>query len=205
MEEVKKVFNRFDTNHDGKISSTELISIMKSLGSDTSEDEVKQMMTKIDTDNDGYITLEEFAGFCKDDTADDGGMKELHEAFELYDLNNNGLISSTELHQILTRWCSPPLSCQKPYHHAWWWVTLRTTREKWDRGAGSPPIKTSLRVNEQNSPCDAADLAAVCIASWLNPCDTMFIAFLLLHNVAKRGRRSNATKQNHNQGSTFSF
>ena len=61
------------------------------------------MMTKIDTDNDEFITLEEFAGFCKDDTADDGGMKELHEAFELYDLNNNGLISSTELHQILTR------------------------------------------------------------------------------------------------------
>ncbi|GKE16826.1 zinc finger BED domain-containing protein RICESLEEPER 2, partial [Tanacetum coccineum] len=40
--------------------------------------------------------------FCKGDD-DDGEMKELHEAFELYDLNKNGLISSTKLHQILTR------------------------------------------------------------------------------------------------------
>ncbi|GKB15945.1 calcium-binding allergen Ole e 8-like protein [Tanacetum coccineum] len=104
MEEVKKVFNRFDTNHDGKISSSELISIMKTLGSNTSDEQVKQMMTKVDTDNDGFINLEEFAGFCKgDDDVDDGGLKELHEAFDLYDLNKNGLISSTELHQILTR------------------------------------------------------------------------------------------------------
>nr|GFA47113.1 calcium-binding allergen Ole e 8-like [Tanacetum cinerariifolium] len=55
------------------------------------------MMTKIDTDNDGFINLEEFAGFCKVDD-DDGEI-----AFEHYDLNKNGLISSIELHQILTR------------------------------------------------------------------------------------------------------
>ncbi|KAI3686670.1 hypothetical protein L1987_80353 [Smallanthus sonchifolius] len=30
-------------------------------------------------------------------------MKELQDAFELYDLNKNGLISVTELHQILKR------------------------------------------------------------------------------------------------------
>nr|GEU46415.1 O-acyltransferase WSD1-like [Tanacetum cinerariifolium] len=55
------------------------------------------MMTKIDTDHDGFINLEEFAGFCKGDD-DDGEI-----AFELYDLNKNGLISSTKLLQILTR------------------------------------------------------------------------------------------------------
>ncbi|KAL4558244.1 hypothetical protein LXL04_036442 [Taraxacum kok-saghyz] len=55
-------------------------------------------------DCDGFINLEEFAGFCKENTGDqDGEMNELYAAFELYDLNKNRLISSTELHQILTR------------------------------------------------------------------------------------------------------
>ncbi|THG11474.1 calcium-binding allergen Ole e 8-like [Camellia sinensis] len=101
MEEVRKVFNRFDTNGDGKISLTELVHVMKALGSDTSEDEVKRMMEEIDTDRDGFISLDEFANFYRSSSA--GGAQELKEAFDLYDLNKNGLISSTELHQILNR------------------------------------------------------------------------------------------------------
>lgn len=103
-DEIKKVFNRFDANGDGKISVSELINVMKALGSETSVEEVNQMMTKIDTDGDGFINLDEFAGFCKENSGDvEEGMKELHEAFDHYDLNKNGLISSSELHQILNR------------------------------------------------------------------------------------------------------
>ncbi|KAI8019958.1 hypothetical protein LOK49_LG04G01668 [Camellia lanceoleosa] len=101
MEEVRKVFNRFDTNSDGKISLTELVHVMKALGSDTSEVDVKRMMEEIDTDHDGFISLDEFANFYRSSSA--GGAQELKEAFDLYDLNKNGLISSTELHQILNR------------------------------------------------------------------------------------------------------
>ncbi|KAL4569392.1 hypothetical protein LXL04_025028 [Taraxacum kok-saghyz] len=104
IDDVKKIFTRFDTNGDGQISSEELVHVMKALGSDISAEEVKEVMTKIDTDCDGFINLEEFAGFCKENAGNqDEGLNELQEAFELYDLNKNGLISSTELHQILTR------------------------------------------------------------------------------------------------------
>ncbi|KAM7471086.1 hypothetical protein LguiA_009269 [Lonicera macranthoides] len=103
-EEMKKVFNKFDSNGDGKISATELVEVLKSLGSDTSVDEVNRMMDEMDTDRDGFINLEEFTGFCKAGSAyGDGGETELKEAFHLYDQDNDGKISVEELHKILTR------------------------------------------------------------------------------------------------------
>ncbi|XP_052176156.1 probable calcium-binding protein CML27 [Diospyros lotus] len=103
MEELRNVFKRFDANGDGKISVTELVQVMDALGSNTSESEVKRMMEEIDTDRDGFINLDEFASFCKSAGHGDDGVRELKEAFELYDQNKNGLISATELHQILNR------------------------------------------------------------------------------------------------------
>lgn len=110
--EVEKVFQRFDTNHDGKISGEELGGVIRALGSDTSSDEVKRMMEEIDTDKDGFISLQEFAAFCKGDSiyggadasgAGDFGAKELRDAFDLYDQDHDGVISVKELHQILNR------------------------------------------------------------------------------------------------------
>ncbi|KAK2969369.1 hypothetical protein RJ640_000641 [Escallonia rubra] len=106
IDEVKRVFERFDANGDGKISASELAGVMKTLGSDTSKEEISRMMEEFDTDHDGFINLEEFAGICKvggGGTADDGGLKELHDAFELYDQDKDGRISAAELYQILSR------------------------------------------------------------------------------------------------------
>lgn len=106
MGELKEVFNRFDTNGDGKISFTELVDVMKALGSESStDDDVKKMMDEIDTDRDGFISLPEFADFYSKGSANgsDAAAAELKEAFEMYDQNKNGLISAAELHQILSR------------------------------------------------------------------------------------------------------
>ncbi|XP_043693982.1 probable calcium-binding protein CML18 [Telopea speciosissima] len=105
MEELEKVFKRFDANGDGKISSTELGNVLNALGSETSPDEIKRMMAEIDTDGDGFIDLKEFADFHRGgkngDSNTAGGMKELKDAFNMYDRDKNGLISVTELHMVL--------------------------------------------------------------------------------------------------------
>ncbi|XP_043725588.1 probable calcium-binding protein CML23 [Telopea speciosissima] len=106
MEEIRKVFKRFDANGDDKLSSTELGNVLNALGSETSPDEIKRMMVEIDTDGDGFIDLQEFADFHRGvnngdarSTAD--GIRELKDAFNLFDRDKNGLISVTELHMIL--------------------------------------------------------------------------------------------------------
>ncbi|KAI3921780.1 hypothetical protein MKX01_005469 [Papaver californicum] len=68
MEEVEGVFKRFDANGDGKISSTELSEVLKTLGSETSPEKLKEMMDEIDTDGDGFIDLKEFVDYHRGTT-----------------------------------------------------------------------------------------------------------------------------------------
>lgn len=103
-EEVKKVFSRFDSNGDGRIDSSELASVLNALGSNSSQPEVDKMMEEMDSDRDGFVNIQEFADFCaKKVEGDESGVKELRDAFDMYDANKNGLISADELHQVLIR------------------------------------------------------------------------------------------------------
>ncbi|XP_052196105.1 probable calcium-binding protein CML23 [Diospyros lotus] len=103
MDEVAKVFNRFDANGDGKISAAEMTAVLGALGSGMSAEEVRGVMAEIDRDGDGFVDLREFADFhSKALECDDGSAnKELRDAFDVYDRDGNGLISATELHTVL--------------------------------------------------------------------------------------------------------
>lgn len=107
MDEVQKVFNKFDTNGDGKISVSELRSVFKALGVDvgTSSGDLTNAVTEIDKDGDGAIGLEEFADFHRGGGGSSGGEsnngKAIGDAFEMYDRDRNGLISAEELHEVM--------------------------------------------------------------------------------------------------------
>ncbi|XP_078176867.1 putative calcium-binding protein CML18 [Carex rostrata] len=101
--EVRKVFSRFDANGDGKISTTELTEILRALGSDAHPDEVQNMMNEMDIDQDGFVDFDEFVAFHFNDHGQASAEAELREAFAMYDLDKNGVISAKELHQVLRK------------------------------------------------------------------------------------------------------
>eukprot|EP00257_Ricinus_communis_P023032 XP_015582913.1 probable calcium-binding protein CML27 [Ricinus communis] len=102
-DELQKVFNQFDSNSDGKISVAELGAVLKSMGSTYTTAELERVMDDVDTDKDGFINLEEFSQLCKSSSDSDATNSELKDAFDLYDQNKNGLISSSELHLVMSR------------------------------------------------------------------------------------------------------
>jgi len=77
--------------------------MLSTLGSKTTSDEVKRMMEHIDQNGDGYIDLKEFADFHCNDAAAAERDDELRDAFDLYDLDKDGVISPKELHIVLNK------------------------------------------------------------------------------------------------------
>jgi len=61
QQKIQKVFNVFDKNQDGFISSVELTKVMSDLGERLSEEEVNEMMRWADKDGDGKVGFQEFA------------------------------------------------------------------------------------------------------------------------------------------------
>ncbi|KAK9748637.1 hypothetical protein RND81_02G071000 [Saponaria officinalis] len=100
-EELEHVFNKFDVNGDGKISSIELGSIMSSLGQEVSEEELDVMMKEVDTDGDGFIDLNEFIALNTIGIDSDEVLMNLKEAFSIYDADGNGSISAQELQMVM--------------------------------------------------------------------------------------------------------
>lgn len=96
---MRQIFNKFDKNGDGKISCAELKDMMATLGSKTTSEEVRRIMAEVDRNGDGYIDLKEFGEFH----TPAGDAKELREAFEMYDMDKNGLISVKELHAVMRK------------------------------------------------------------------------------------------------------
>ncbi|KAJ0247854.1 calcium-binding protein CML27 [Hirschfeldia incana] len=98
-EELKKVFDQFDSNGDGKISVSELGGVFKAMGTSYTETELNRLLEDVDADRDGFINVDEFYTLCRSSST----ASEIRDAFDLYDQDKNGLISAPELHQVLNR------------------------------------------------------------------------------------------------------
>ncbi|GMH01968.1 hypothetical protein Nepgr_003807 [Nepenthes gracilis] len=101
IEELEQVFNKFDVNGDGKISSSELGSIMSNLGQQVSDEELEIMIKEVDADGDGFIDLNEFVELNTRGVNDDEILHNLKEAFSIYDIDGDGSITAQELQMVM--------------------------------------------------------------------------------------------------------
>lgn len=100
-DELQQVFNKFDANGDGKICASELGSIMGSLGHHPTPDELHNMIKEVDADGDGFIDLGEFIALNTKDIDSTEVLENLKDAFAVFDIDKNGLITEEELLDVL--------------------------------------------------------------------------------------------------------
>ncbi|XP_055297240.1 calmodulin-like isoform X2 [Sitodiplosis mosellana] len=100
--EFKEAFMLFDKDEDGTITMAELGVVMRSLGQRPSENELRNMVNEVDINGNGTIEFNEFLLMMSKKMKVAEGEDELKEAFRVFDKNNDGLISATELRHVMT-------------------------------------------------------------------------------------------------------
>ncbi|RCV19397.1 hypothetical protein SEVIR_3G397500v4 [Setaria viridis] len=109
ISEFREAFAFFDKDGDGCITVEELATVMGSLqGTRPSAEELREMIRDADADGNGTIDFAEFLGLMARKTAGAGGDgdgadpdEELREAFKVFDKDQNGYISATELRHVM--------------------------------------------------------------------------------------------------------
>ncbi|CAH8312138.1 unnamed protein product [Eruca vesicaria subsp. sativa] len=103
--EIKRVFQMFDKDGDGRITKKELNDSLKNLGIIIPETELWQMIDKIDVNGDGCVDIEEFGELYKTimvEDEDEIGEEDMKEAFNVFDRNGDGFITVDELKAVLS-------------------------------------------------------------------------------------------------------
>lgn len=96
--ELQAVFQKFDGNGDGKLSWSELGTLMTSLGCPATDEELRVMISMADSDGDGFMDLSHFVAINTFTVTDEAPtLDDMESAFGIFDFDGNGVISPDEL------------------------------------------------------------------------------------------------------------
>eukprot|EP00343_Euplotes_focardii_P001456 CAMPEP_0205804112 /NCGR_PEP_ID=MMETSP0205-20121125/6911_1 /ASSEMBLY_ACC=CAM_ASM_000278 /TAXON_ID=36767 /ORGANISM="Euplotes focardii, Strain TN1" /LENGTH=169 /DNA_ID=CAMNT_0053073155 /DNA_START=34 /DNA_END=544 /DNA_ORIENTATION=- len=98
--EIKEAFDLFDTSGSGTIEAKELKVALQALGFEPSREEIEKLISGVDKDKSGKIDFHEFLDIMITKMNENNDNSELEDAFALFDVNNDGVITLEELKQV---------------------------------------------------------------------------------------------------------
>eukprot|EP00938_MAST-03A_sp_MAST-3A-sp1_P006699 g6699.t1 len=99
-EELTRLFNKFDTNGNGRIEIHELAKIMLCFEKNLTEAELQEMIKEVDTDKSGSLDLVEFLNLMTSSRGVGSSKEskaEFVKAFDDLDVDKDGVISFKDL------------------------------------------------------------------------------------------------------------
>ncbi len=99
-QEIKEAFDLFDTSGSGTIEAKELKVALRALGFEPTKEEINALINKADKDKSQRIDFQEFLEIMITKMSEKDSAQELENAFELFDLDKDGVITFAELKKV---------------------------------------------------------------------------------------------------------
>ena len=102
---MREIFELFDKNSSGRVSVSELGTIVRALGLNPTESEVIEMIKRVDIQGVGSFGLKQLEDLVreKEKEVNPNAFKELVDALRVFDSDKDGLLSAEEFkHAMMT-------------------------------------------------------------------------------------------------------
>ncbi|XP_042323750.1 calmodulin-like protein 3 [Sceloporus undulatus] len=102
LAEYKEAFSLFDRNGEGAIDTSEVGTVLRSLGLNPTEAELQDIIAELDANGSGRVNYPDFLSLVATRKKDFETEEEIREAFQVFDKNGNGYVGVAELRHVMT-------------------------------------------------------------------------------------------------------